>query len=160
MLALLFLVAAFSPPLVSADATAVAEIDALLTSWHRAAAGADAAVYFGAMAPGAVFVGTDAGERWTKEEFEKWAEPFFRRGSAWVFTARSRHIELSPDGQTAWFDELLDSLSYWPCRGSGVVRKIDDRWRIVHYVLSFTIPNSVTGRIKPIVLRGFSGAAP
>ncbi len=27
------------------------------------------------------------------------------------------------------------------CRGSGVVKKIDDTWKIQHYVLSIAVPN-------------------
>jgi hypothetical protein len=141
-----------------AEKTATEEIDALLTAWHHAAAVADETVYFGTLAPGAVFIGTDATERWTKEEFEKWAMPHFQGGSAWVFAACERHIYLSADGGSAWFDELLDSKSYWPCRGSGALQKMNGKWRIVHYVLSLTIPNSVAKEIKPIVEKALAGS--
>ncbi len=41
----------------------------------------------------------------------------------------------------AWFDELLDT---WMgvCRGSGVLVKNGDSWKIKQYVLSLTVPNS------------------
>ena len=63
----------------------IAEIDRFLTSWHQAAAVADAGTYFDSLAPGAIFLGTDIGERWTREDFQKWAMPYFQRSSAWVF---------------------------------------------------------------------------
>ena len=131
---------------------AVAEIDRLLTAWHRAAAVADEATYFGTLAPDAVFLGTDAGERWTRPEFEKAYLPYFQRDSAWVFVATRRAITLSPDGDVAWFDELLDSKSYWACRGSGVLTRSGGRWLIRQYNLAFTIPNAVAKEVRTIVL--------
>ncbi len=35
----------------------------------------------------------------------------------------------------------LDSAHYGPTRGSGVLRRTDDGWKIEQYVLSFAIPN-------------------
>lgn len=134
----------------AAGKTAV-EIDRLMSDWHHAAAVADAETYFGALAPGAVFLGTDARERWTKEDFRKWAAPYFRRPSAWTFHAVRRQVYVSADGGTAWFDEDLVSPHYWPCRGSGVLEKISGRWRIRQYNLAFTIPNEATDAVKPIV---------
>jgi len=138
------------------NAPAKAEIDALLSAWHEAAATADAKTYFGSMAPGAVFLGTDVTERWTKEEFEAWAAPSFRKASAWVFRAVRRSISVSADGNTAWFDEDLDSESYWPCRGSGALERIGGAWKIRLYNLAFTIPNDAVPEIRPAVLKAFA----
>ena len=138
------------------NASAKAEIDALLTAWHQAAAIADAKTYFGSMAPGAVFLGTDVTERWTKEEFEAWAAPLFRGTSAWIYSAVRRSISLSADGNTAWFDEDLASKSYWPCRGSGALERINGVWKIRLYSLAFTIPNSAVPEIRPAVLKAFA----
>jgi hypothetical protein len=95
-------------------------------------------------------------ERWTKEEFESWAAPYFQGTSAWVYSAIRRSISLSADGNSAWFDEDLVSKSYWPCRGSGAVEKIDGAWRIRLYSLAFTIPNSAVPEIRPAVLKAFA----
>ena len=154
VLAVIF-VSVLSASVPGSGPDARAEIDALLTAWHKAAATADAATYFGSMAPGAVFLGTDVTERWTREEFEAWAAPYFQRKSAWVYFATRRSISLSADGNTAWFDEDLISESYWPCRGSGALEKIGGVWRIRLYSLAFTIPNSVVPEIKPAVLKAF-----
>jgi hypothetical protein len=43
-------------------------------------------------------------------------------------------------GKTAWFDELLNTQMKI-CRGSGVLVKIGQEWKIKQYVLSMTIPN-------------------
>ncbi len=115
-------------------------VDSLLTAWHRAASEADFEGYFGAMADGAVFIGTDASENWDKNAFMTFSKPFFDRGRAWSFTAVERNIFLSPDGKTAWFDELLDTWMQL-CRGSGVAVRTDSGWKIAHYVLSLTMPN-------------------
>lgn len=115
-------------------------VDALLASWHQAAAGADFEAYFGAMAPGSVFIGTDAAEHWDREAFMAFSKPYFDQGRAWDFKALERHIYLSGDRQMAWFDELLDTWMQL-CRGSGVAVKTPEGWKIAHYVLSLTVPN-------------------
>jgi ketosteroid isomerase-like protein len=135
------------------------EIGLFLDAWHEAAARADAKTYFDSLAPGAVFLGTDIRERWTKEEFLRWAAPYFRRSSAWTFRASRRQVTLSADGSTAWFDEDLVSASYWPCRGSGVLEKIAGQWKIRQYNLAFTIPNEATAGIKPLVEAAFKKQA-
>ncbi len=145
----------FHCALPATDSDPVKEIDTLLTSWHRAAAVADEAVYFGAMADDFVFLGTDAGERWNKKEFEAWSRKYFQRDSAWVFTSVKRYITLSDDGRTAWFDELLDSKSYWPTRGSGILTLTDEGWKLRQYNMAFTIPNESVGEIRPFIEKAF-----
>jgi hypothetical protein len=78
-----------------------AELDRLLDGWHRAAARADEAVFFGSMAPGAVYLGTDAGEYWLRDEFQAWSAPYFERDTAWDFTPRNRHWYFSSDARMA-----------------------------------------------------------
>ena len=98
---------------------------------------------------GRIFVGTDATEHWTKQEFQVFAKPFFDRGKAWDFKAVERHIYFSKDQKTVWFDELL---STWMkgCRGSGVLVKTAGVWKIKHYVLSMTVPNEHTNAVIQI----------
>lgn len=116
------------------------EIDRMLDTWHLAAANANAEAYFGSMTQDAIYIGTDASENWTLPEFQAFAKPYFDKGKAWNFTALERHIFLSSDNQTAWFDELLDT-QMGLCRGSGVLRLENGKWKVAHYVLSMTIPN-------------------
>ena len=91
------------------------------------------------MSDDGVFLGTDAGERWTKQEFQAYADG--RRG--WVYRSMERHINLTPDGNTAWFDEILDSASYGTARGTGVVIRTGSGWKISQYHLTFPIPNEL-----------------
>ncbi|MVO09620.1 hypothetical protein GOQ30_10655 [Flavobacterium sp. TP390] len=117
-----------------------ATIHALLDAWHQAAAKAQFDDYFNAMADESIFIGTDATENWDKKEFIAFAKPYFDKGKAWSFTPLERHIFVSKDGKTAWFDELLNTQMKI-CRGSGVLVKEGKAWKIKHYVLSMTVPN-------------------
>lgn len=120
--------------------TAREEIDALLDDWHRAAAEADADRYFGAMSADGIFLGTDASERWVRDTFRAWASLYFERGRAWSFRPYDRYIDFSEDGNTAWFDEKLDT---WMdvSRGSGVLTRTDEGWKIRQYNLAVLVPN-------------------
>lgn len=111
-----------------------------LDDWHKAAAEADFEEYFGRMTDDAIFIGTDATENWSFGAFKSFAKPYFDQGRAWSFSAVERHIFFNDNGDIAWFDELLDT---WMglCRGSGVLQKDGDQWKIAHYVLSIAVPN-------------------
>lgn len=116
------------------------QIDTMLDSWHKAAADADYRSYFNHMADESIFIGTDATENWNKNEFMVWAKPYFDKGKAWSFTKLERNLFFDETGHTAWFDELLNTQMKI-CRGSGVLIKTEQGWKIKHYVLSMTFPN-------------------
>lgn len=126
----------------SAEGTDIKAIGALLDTFNAAAARADYTAYFNCLGDDAIFIGTDATERWRKDSFAVWAKPFFERGRAWNFKSIERHIYALKDSSTAWFDELLNTQMK-VCRGSGVVIKTDKGWKIQQYVLSTTIPNGI-----------------
>jgi len=130
-------------------ATDTKAINTLLDEWHTAAARADYNAYFDKIAEDGIYIGTDATENWTKKEFAVWAKPYFDKGQAWSFTALERHVFYSKDGKTAWFDELLNTQMKI-CRGSGVLEKIGNAWKIKHYVLSMTIPNNDADKVIKI----------
>ncbi len=115
-------------------------LNALIDNWHRAAARADADTFFGAMAEDGVYIGTDANERWLRDEFRAWAKDAFERDSAWAFEPKERHLEIAPDGSIAWWDEILET---WmgPCRATGILKLSSQGWKIQHYQLSVTLPN-------------------
>lgn len=134
-------------------ASAQRGVEQTLDALHAAAARADEAAYFKLYTPDAVFLGTDATERWTLEEFKAYAKPHFAAGRGWTYTVIERHVTLGPDGQTAWFDERLQNAKLGECRGSGVlVHGDDDCWRIAQYNLTIPIPNelaeNVAGQIR------------
>lgn len=125
------------------------QIYALLDNWHLAATEANYNNYFSKMDSLSIFIGTDASENWSKTEFESFSKPYFDDGKAWDFKAIERNIYLNDDGNFAWFDELLNT---WMgvCRGSGVLEKKDEKWKLKHYVLSVSIPNEEIQKVIDI----------
>lgn len=121
-------------------ATEQNQIVFMLDSFNRAAAKADFNAYFNFYTDDAIFTGTDATERWDKQQFMAWAKPIFDKGHAWDFTALERHIYFDKTGSLAWFDELLNTQMKI-CRGSGVLIKQGDDWKVQQYILSTMIPN-------------------
>jgi hypothetical protein len=123
----------------------------VLDELHRAATRADAHAYFELFAPDAVFVGTDAGERWDMPAFRAFAEPHFEEAPAWDYTPVTREVHLDAKRRTAWFYETLSHERYGSVRGSGVLTRHGDGWRVSQYVLSFPIPNERARDVLAIV---------
>ena len=146
--------------LSSAAPSDESSVAAVLDDWHAAAAAADEARYFGHFAEGAVFLGTDATERWTADEFRRYAHPYFAKGKAWSFRAVARHVAFSKDGSVAWFDEALDTPNLGPARGSGVLVRTPAGWKIAHYDLSVPIPNDLMKEIKERIEAASKSPAP
>lgn len=144
---------------------ALATLDAL----HTAASKSDFDAYFALYTPDAVFIGTDAGERWTLDEFKAYAQPIFQKGpgkGGWTYTPRqgTRHVTIIPgpkgaEGTIAFFDELLDNENYGTTRGTGVLVKVttgegdkaESRWKVSQYSLSIPIPNAIAKRVAAMV---------
>ncbi len=127
----------------AAGETAAADVEAVLDDFHAAASEADEERYFGHFAASGVFFGTDATERWTRDQFRAYAHPHFAQGKGWTYHPRERHVALSKDGATAWFDELLDNAKYGECRGTGVLQRYDGEWKIEQYHLTVPMPNEL-----------------
>ena len=119
-----------------------------IDAWHQAASQADEKAYFDLIHPSGIFMGTDAHERWTKEEFLAYTRPCFSKGKGWSFKSVRRSVSFSKDGQTAWFDEDLDTPNLGPARGTGVMVLTNSEWKIIHYNLTVTIPNPLMPMIK------------
>ncbi len=118
-------------------------VNAVLDDYHAAAAAGDWSRYFALMSEDGVFLGTDAGERWTKSEFQAYASG----RSGWKYTPQTRHINFTPDGNSAWFDEILESASYGTSRGTGVLIRTTAGWKISQYHLTLPIPNALAREI-------------
>lgn len=144
--ACLSLVACQQKSAITDTGASAKEIGDMLDSLNRAAARAEFNAYFKYYTEDGIFCGTDASERWNKQEFMKWSKPYFDKGKAWDFTAIDRHIYFDPSGKTAWFDELL-STQMKICRGSGVVVKENNDWKLKQYILSTTVPNSLVDTV-------------
>lgn len=127
-------------------------ISNVLDDFHDAAAKADENRYFGHFTEEAIFLGTDATERWTKAEFQTWSKPFFKRGKAWSFHKVRRAIHVDGAGAIAWFDEDLTTDGLGPSRGSGVLVAKDGTWLIAQYNLAITVPNDRLDSVKDLLV--------
>lgn len=124
------------------------DVQAVMNDWHNAAAEADFDRYFEYFTDSsAIFMGTDATERWTISEFKTYSKPHFDRGKAWNFIPLSRHVNISANGKTAWFDEELSTPNLGPSRGTGVLVLKENKWKIAHYSLTVPIPNSIVDSV-------------
>lgn len=129
------------------------DVDAVhraLDAWHGAAAEGDVDGYFARLAEDAVFLGTDATERWTRDEFLDYTRAVHAKsGGMWAIEPFDRHVVV--EGDHAWIDEGLRHVNYSDWRGTGVLRRDGQDWTIVHYSMTFTIPNGVTRQVQQIV---------
>jgi hypothetical protein len=144
-------IAAATPVASEAPTPETKFVASVLDDWHMAAAQANESRYFGHLAANAIFLGTDATERWNKEEFRRFAHPYFEKGKAWSFRPKDRHIFVSADGKTAWFDEALSTPNLGPARGSGVLVMEGSEWKIAQYNLSVPIPNDIFKEVKRMI---------
>lgn len=134
-----------------AEANAVEAIGAVLDRFNAAAGAADFDGYFDCFAEDGVFLGTDATERWTLAEFKAFARPYFEAGRGWLYVPGERHVVVSSDGGYAWFDEALTSESYGACRGSGVMQRTADGWKVAQYHLTIPIPNDLAKQVVELI---------
>jgi hypothetical protein len=144
---LLFLAAAGFSFQFSTTDTATSQLDELVDNWHLAASQADFTNYFNVVTDDFVFLGTDPTERWERKPFEAFCKPYFEKGKAWDFKASDRHWVFSKKGDIAWFDEKLDTWMN-TCRGSGVLVKEKNVWKLAYYNLTVLIENE---KIKSFV---------
>lgn len=121
--------------------------DAVLDALHARAAAADFDGYFALFTDDAVFLGTDAAERWPIAEFREYTRARFATGMGWTYTPTERHLMRAADGNTIWFDEIAVGERMGPCRGTGVLVRTDVGWQIAHYSLTLLIPNELADEV-------------
>jgi SnoaL-like domain len=124
-------------------------ITAMLDSFNVAAANAEYDRYFQFFTADATYIGTDATENWTKQAYLTWAKPYFDKKKTWNFKALQRNIYFGSNPDIAWFDELLQTQMKI-CRGSGVVVRQGNEWKVQQYVLSMTVPNEHTDAVVKV----------
>lgn len=122
-------------------------IDTVLNQFHQAAAEADAKIYLNSLTEDAIFLGTDASERWTKQQFTEFVLPYFNQGKGWLYVMKERNISLISNNNVAFFDELLENQKYGYCRGTGVLVLTEQGWKIRQYNLTFLVPNDLATNI-------------
>ncbi len=150
LLGSLLLVAA-PPARAQVPGSARDSVASVLDDFHDAASHADYRRYFSHFAHEAVFIGTDATERWTVGEFRVYAKRRFDAGDGWTYVPRVRHVYLSPGGHTAWFDEILDNDHYGTTRSTGVLVREDGAWKIAQYHLTIPIPNDLADTVVAMI---------
>jgi len=126
-------------------------VNTVLSSWHLAASQGLFEYYFDQMTDDSIFLGTDATERWTKDQFMSYAREPFSDGDGWTYTQQEQHIAFSDDYNTAWVDELLTNAKYGTLRGTAVLKLEGDTWKIAHYSLTFLVPNEKAGAVVEIM---------
>lgn len=126
-------------------------VASVLNQFHKAASEHDFQKYFGLMTADAVFIGTDATERWDVKAFKAYVKPHFEKGRGWTYKPRTRHISVTPDRNVAWFDEILDNAKYGTCRGTGVLVKDGKDWKISQYHLTIPVPNEFAETVVKLI---------
>ena len=119
------------------------QINKVLDNLHKYASEANGEKYFQLFNDQAVFHGTDLNERWSIDEFKKYAQNRFNTGTGWTYKSLERNIFINSSNTTAWFDEILINEKYGKFRGTGVLSKVDGMWKIDQYNLLFPIPNDL-----------------
>jgi len=143
----------------SADPALATQVNAFVDAWHDDAAHARMA-YFDKMAPDGVYIGTDRSELWQRDDFKAWARKYFEgKTSAWSFKATRRNVYTAGDGKLIWFDELLDTPNMGHCMASGVIRKTDKSFEILHYQLSMAVPNEIAKQVTALVTKAEAAPA-
>ena len=122
-------------------------IDELLDGFHSAAANSNFDDYFSRFSSNGYFLGTDAAERWSVEEFKNHARPAFSAGRGWRYVAESRNLESVTGLDVVWFDEVLTNATLGRCRGTGVIVREGGNWKIAHYSLTLLIPNDIADSV-------------
>lgn len=128
-----------------------AAVGATLDALHDAAKKAEFDRYFAQFTDDAVFLGTDASERWTVDQFKLYARPHFESGEGWAYAPVERHVSFSESGDVAWFDELLGGAKLGTCRGTGVLVLESGVWKVAQYELSIAVPNEVADRVVRVI---------
>ena len=136
--------------ILSQNSWAQEKLDVLLNGLHQDAHEGNYETYFERYTSDAVFLGTDKTERWTIQEFKKYAKPAFADGHGWTYEVVERNWEGS--GDTRWFDEILFNEKYGHCRGTGVVELINGEWKIAHYSLTLLIPNDIAAEVGSLTI--------
>ncbi len=148
---LLLLIALAWRPAAAQSSDDERAVSAVLDALHDAASKAQFDRYFGLFAEDAVFLGTDATERWSVADFKAYAKPIFDEGRGWTYTPTERHVYIARDGRTAWFDERLENANLGETRGTGVLVREGGTWKIAQYNLTIPIPNALAREVVRMI---------
>lgn len=123
------------------------EHNEVLDSFHQAASEANFDKYMSLLAQDAIYLGTDSGERWNKNEFSAFVMPYFNQGKGWIYVPIERNVTPTRASNIVFFDELLENKNYGRCRGTGLLIKTPQGWKILQYNLSIPVPNAIASEV-------------
>ena len=123
---------------------------AVLEAHLKAVATKDVTLLRASFAQKAVFIGSDDTEKWSLHEL---ARLLRNSNNGWdMQKCMQRDVQFVLP-EIASFFEVIYHVKYGLFRGSGVVMKNrKGRWVIVHYVLSFSVPNDVVDKTNILEL--------
>lgn len=118
---------------------------AALLDYFHAGAECDLERHLGYLEEYATTFGTAADERYTKADHRELLAPYFAAGHGMTSELVVLNITESEDGRFAWFDARLDKKRLCELRGSGLLHRGEDGWKIVLNNLAFPVPNDLIG---------------
>ncbi len=130
----------------SADDPAAAA-RSMLNDVHAARLEVDGERFLGHFAPLAILLGTDRSERLTMAMNRAFVRLYWARKRGPTVTPIEQRVYLSPDENLAWFEERVEREQIGQVRDTGVLRKIDGRWKFVHYNLVILIPKEMAEKL-------------
>jgi hypothetical protein len=122
---------------VLAQATPAAALDAL----HKAGADANQAAFTALLTKDVVFLGMDGANRLEGPSVRAFVSENLAHGNAWTYRSSQRETRVSEDGSVAWFDESLEHDQRGRGRGTGVLVRNSEGWRIAQYNLTLPLPS-------------------
>ena len=118
---------------------------AALLDYFLSGAECDLERHLGYLEEYAITFGTAADERYTKTDHREMLAPYFAAGHGMTSELVVLNITESEDGRFAWFDARLDKKRLCELRGSGLLHRGEDGWKIVLHNLAFPVPNEMIG---------------
>jgi len=131
-------------------------INQKMDDFHDAADKGDRMRYLNHFAEDGVFMGTDDWERWPYEEFSKYVNKHFKDGKGWSYRPVKRFINTNMQKDMAWVDEIVESEKWGRFRGTVVLEKSEQGWKIKHYSLTKLVPNEAWEVVSEMTKKAFS----
>lgn len=145
-----------TPTLVSND---IERINKKMDDFHDAADKGDATRYLKHFAKDGVFMGTDDWERWPYNEFSKYVNKHFKDGKGWSYKPLKRFTNVNSQNGFAWVDEIVESKKWGRFRGTAVLAKAQQGWKLKHYSLTVLVPNESWEAVSDITKKAFGNRA-
>lgn len=125
----------------SAQVFAQTSPEAVLDALHQAGAEANQTAFTALLATDVVFLGMDGTNRLEGQSVRDFVSKSFTAGNAWTYRSSQRETRVSADGTVAWFDESLENDQLGRGRGTGVLIRDSDGWKVAQYSLTLPLAN-------------------